>query len=777
MALGNYIGEKMMERNKIFQSKRIWIVLIMLILFQFLCFLFQIHKEGIGFSQILDCKKNIMEQYESENIETMQKKLEETMVQLENDVAEKEQDGFSYEVFYEAVSGLLEQVSYIKEYPAYIEGVLEQADSMNTISIFSDTGSFSNANLSKTKKDYIGLQEVHPVLFWSEYITRFLDFIPMHGLALLAGIIMVFVLLDEKKIGLRSMVFSTINGRGKLVEAKVCALFLGAGVIVVLFYGTGFIESSMLYSGNFLSDIAYPIQSVQKFKDFTWNISIGEFCVIYLLYRWLVLFMLMLIIWTTLFVIDNPILGFGIMGVTGVVEYVLVKMIETNSPAQWFRYMNLWYLYIDKTVFTEYKNFSFFGQPLGKNYVLGITCLLILGLFCMSAYLAGVKKYPCTSKVGGWNAWISQIREKIERVYGRYTEKKTITGMEIHKILFLQKGWLVLILLCLFFVEQRDFTKVNRTAQQEMYYNFMERNEGTPDKDAQKEIDKLEETVSKITQEYEQAERDYEEGKIDLAVLIEYTNRYVAFEQDRVFLEQVKSQTAYLEQLKQENNIDGWYVNQYSYIHLLDNGNKGMIEDVLFFMGVVLLCSGVFAFEKKCGTKETIKGTVNGRKKLFARKMMVITVLTSLLFLFRTILELLCVWQVYGLSGLDAPVQSISCLSFIGISCNIGTFLIYLYLIKLLVMLAVVCFVCMFSVRWTQKITIGLSVLACIPSVLYLAGLSICKYFSVFTMLNINQYLLQIKNVGITVMMCFIFIAIGMGSLHRIYKIWCGTGK
>lgn len=766
-----------MEREKIFRSKRIWMFLVVLLSIQFAFFLFHVYKEDTQTSQVLECKKNIIRQCETVNTTKAQEKLEKMMERLENGMEVKEQSGFSYEVVYEAVSELLEQASYINEYSAYIKGVLEQADSMNAISIFADADSFSNANLAKTKKDYTGLQGVHPVLFFSEYIIKFIDFIPMHGLALLAGIIMVFVLLDERKQGLRSMIFATVNGRGKLVLSKILALFFGAGVIAILFYGTGLLESSLLYSGDFLSDMTYPIQSIQEFKDFTWDISIGEFSVVYLLYRWLILFIFMLIIWTILFVIDNPIWAFGIMGITGVVEYMLVKLIETNNPLQWFRYINLWYLYTDKSVFTEYKNFPFWEQPLGKNYVLGIACLLLLGLFCIIAYLAGIKKYPCSSKTGGWNLWVSRIQEKIERLSGRYTEKKTITGMEIHKIIFLQKGWLVIALLCLLFVEQRDFTKVNHTAQQEMYYDFMERNEGIPDRDTQEEIDKLENTLSKVTQEYEQAEKDYEKEKIDLYTLIEYTNRYMAFEQERGFLEQVKSQTAYLEQVKQEKNIDGWYVNQYSYIHLLDNGNKGMIEDVLFFMGVVLLCSGVFAFEKKCGTKETVKGTIYGRKKLFTRKMVVIIVLTSVLFLFRTILELLCVWQVYGLSGLDAPVQSINCLSFVGVSCNIGTFLAYLYLLKLLVMLAVVCFVCMFSARWSQKVTIGLSVLACTPSILYLAGLSICKYFSVFTMLNINQYLIQIKNVGITVLMCTVFVFIGMGSLYRVYRIWCCNEK
>lgn len=58
--------------------------------------------------------------------------------------------------------------------------------------------------------------------------------------------------------------FSTIKCRGKLVVSKIWALLLGAGVIVILFYGTGFIESSLLYSGDFLSNMAYPIQSVHK---------------------------------------------------------------------------------------------------------------------------------------------------------------------------------------------------------------------------------------------------------------------------------------------------------------------------------------------------------------------------------------------------------------------------------------------------------------------------------------------------------------------------------
>lgn len=764
-----------MEIGRIWKTKRIWLILLGLIILQFLFMLFGIYREGTEASQLSECKKYIMEQYKSKDTGSMQKKLEEIMVHLENDVEEKEQNGFSYEVYYEAVSGLLEQVSYINEYPAYIEGVLKQADSMNTISIFADTDSFSNANLSKTKKDYTGLQEVRPVLFWSDYITKFLDFMPMHGLALLAGIIMVFALLDEKKNGLRSMIFSTINGRGRLVVSKIWALFLSAGVIVLLFYGTGFIESSLLYSGDFWSDMAYPIQSVQEFKDFTWNISIGEFCVIHLLYRWLALFILMLIVWTMLFVIDNPIPAFGIMGVAGVAEYILVKTIEANSPVNWLRYMNLWYMYTDKSVFTEYKNLSFFGQPLGKNFVLGITGVLLFMLFSTLAYCMGIKKYPCSSRTGGWNLWISRIQEKIERLSGRYAGQKTITGMEVHKILFLQKGWMVLVLLCLLFVEQRDFTRINRTAQQDMYYDFMERNEGIPTQESREEIEKLDQTLSKITQEYEQAEKDYEEGKIDLSVEVECENKYIAFEQDRRFLEQVKLQTAYLEQLKQEKNVEGWYVNQYGYIHLLDNGNKGMIEDVLFFMGVILLCSGVFAFEKKCGTTEMVRGTINGRKKLFIKKMQVIMALTTFLFLLRSVLELLCIRQVYGLSGLHAPVQSISSLSFVKVSCSLGAFLVYLHLMKLLVMLAVVCFICMLSVRHTQKMTIGLSVLACIPSVLYLAGISICKYFSVFTMLNINQYMLQIKDVGITALMCATFIVIGSVSLYRVHKLWCVT--
>lgn len=56
------------------------------------------------------------------------------------------------------------------------EEKVNQADSMNVISIFAQEDSFSSRNLELTKKDFEGLLSVRPIAFEDTFLKEFFHF-------------------------------------------------------------------------------------------------------------------------------------------------------------------------------------------------------------------------------------------------------------------------------------------------------------------------------------------------------------------------------------------------------------------------------------------------------------------------------------------------------------------------------------------------------------------------------------------------------------------------
>lgn len=747
-----------MEIKRLLKRKKMWLVMIGLLVVQIAFFGFLIHKEGDSFA-VSKFKRDILEEYPMDQIEELRQRIEKEKKE------QKEIAGQAYEE-------LGKQVDYIQNYPFYVKSVLEQSNVMGTVSIFQQTDSFSNKNLAQTKKDYSCLQKVKPCLFYDDYIKKFIDFKPLHGFALLSGVIVVLALVEENKKGLRCILFSTVNGRGRLVASKVFALFITAGMIVAVFYGAGYLESLVVYQGHFFRDLTYPLQSVSYFGDFTHTITVGQFLLLYMVYHWMVLFLIMMLAWGIFFCMEHTILAFGTIALLGIVSYLLYYGIGANSPIQILRYCNLWYLFAQKDVFCEYKNLNVHASLLSKEFVITGTFVGMFLALLLFTYLSGTRKYPCASNKGIISRKIIFLQKRIRTFWGRRMEKCSVLGLELYKVIFCQKGWIVLLAFILIFWQQTDFTSVQRTVQQDMYNTFMEQYEGIPDQRAEDYIAGVEEKVAKVQRAYEQVQEKYERGETDSYELIQAGEKLQAYEPDRLFIEKVQKQTEYLENLKQDKGIAGWYVNEDSFSHLLDNGSVQMVGNLIYVLGIVFLCSGVFSFENKCGTRHIILGTKEGRTTLVRQKWMVAEGIMAVSFGFRTALELWNIKAVYGISGLNAPVQSVSVLSFVGFPCSIGVFLILLYVAKFLVMAAVVCMVCMFSVRWSQKATIALSVTACIPTVLYLVGVSVCKYLSVIHLLNINQVLLETQNANLLILLTLLFGIMGIVAIRRTYSGW-----
>ena len=266
------------ECRKIWHKKRVWSVLLVLFIFQIGLFMYSIEQ-----------KKTQWEMWNASAYETEYIRVEK---------------------------------EYVSAFHDNMQDIVSQADFMGTISIFSQTNSFSNRNLLQTEEDFIDLLDITPMVIESPFLKEFFLNDMIHFVVVAVGIGMAYILIEEKKQGLRAMLFSTPNGRGNFVLYKVLALFVSTGIVTILFYGGFLVASSILFDGNLWECWGYPVQSLSVFGKLSWNINMGNFLLVYILGQWMVVFWIAFFVWMLLFCIDNLLISVGMAGMAGMLSYI-----------------------------------------------------------------------------------------------------------------------------------------------------------------------------------------------------------------------------------------------------------------------------------------------------------------------------------------------------------------------------------------------------------------------------------------------------------------------
>lgn len=660
---------------------------------------------------------------------------------------------------------------YITEYRSQIEATIDQAESMGKFSIFVKEDSFSKDNLETTKKDFEGLLSVTPILFDSTFLIQFFSYALLDGAVVLCGIILTGVYIDKNKYGLKSMIFSSVNGRGKLIIKRISAIFLWDGILAFLFYGGTLLIGSVLYKANLWECLNYPIQSVSTFQNLTWRVSVGEFLMCYIAYKWLILFFISLVVWVIHLLVEHSMMVVGTVGVIGISSYLLYRFVDVNHTYNIFKYCNFWYPMLESKMFSEYKNLNIFSNAVNKMTVVFVFVVLGIVLFTGAALIIGVKKYPCTVHFSGIKSRFQKFGMKIKYLNGKILEKLSLTGFELYKILISQKGLIILVVLVFLLISNVDLKNVQWSVAQTMYYEFMDEHTGVPDKESQKQIQKWRNMLSYAENKYQEAQTLYANGMMSIDEWINRSMEYESYGEDRMFLAQMEDQTDYLERLEKKKDISGWYVNLYSYYHLLEAG--GTLQNMIFIFAIVVLSSGMFFYEKDKGMLELMRTSTKGRAITFKRKLKTVVLITTLLYCIMVFLEVLEVAVVYGLNGLAAPVQSLPKLYFIEIPCSIGTFFVIFYLIKGMIIISVAVFISILSMKIGQKATVLIALGLCVPVLLYQIGFEIFKYFSISEILSVIPFLLQVKSVVAVLIVSLVIYVIAIASALWGYKKWC----
>ena len=576
--------------------------------------------------------------------------------------------------FYPSAGGEVPQQQTGKQ----VEDIIEESDRYGGISLFADTDSFAYKNVQKTKADYTRILSVDVQEADTSFFDSLISCETVNYLLFAIGFLIALSYTDPVSQGLKGMTYAAKNGRGRRRIRQILVLMAWSGIAVVLLYGGAMIIWLLGTGAEGGKILAFPLQTMSLGRLLPFRITVFTYMMAVIFFRWLVLFQFVLILWFAFLLLEHVILACGAVTILFLAEYVIWQVIGVNSSYHLWKYCNLWYQLSSNEYLYTYFNMNIAGYPVGRYFVIFVQILLVGVLLSAVAYWKG--EY---SKSGGIS-----VRISLSLPFGRrIQEKLTLLTAEMYKLLVMQKGFLLILLFAAFIVNQSDFMNVTNTGYQDLYYDFMEQYEGEPSEESEQYIRSFAKEVNQVSKEYEEAEEQYAQGMLSDDAYIAASMKYESYENEREFLAMIEHQQNYLQKLKKEQGISGWYVNTYCYQSIFQPVISLKYGLLLVFTLLTAVSSA--KIEADAGTINVLNSTRLGRRQLLYKKVLAVSLTAGIMYAILLAVTLGSAVSVYGISVPDAPVQSLEWYAGLPLPVSLLQWMILYYGMILLVLLLV----------------------------------------------------------------------------------------
>lgn len=675
--------------------------------------------------QINELLESDSDMFLSDSLEQYRAEYPEFVRQLENG----ELDLNEVHLDYVAVNHLLRQAKYLDSYDDYLTTIRANKEKMLSFSIFNDPDSFSGRNIIKTANEFEALESVSLTLGADGAITALMNFSITDYMLLAVLVLICISFLDERKKGLWGVVHSAPNGRLRLALQRA-GILLGVSVIgVVLLYGSNLLMGFSVYGG--MDDLGRAAQSVELLGKMPVCCTVGEFLLLYLLFKVGASFLVALLLWLIFTAINN--VKYTMIAAAGVLatEYSLYTFLPVQSGLNVFKYFNIFTYITASDLYTNYLNIDLFGYPVGIRAVSQYACLpliLILAAACITIH--------CHKRPAAGKDLLGRFVYGVNRVTDGFLCRFHLLGMELHKTLAIQKGVLILVLF-LYLVTGLTFTvniPVSSTTEASAR-KYTSELAGAITEDTLQQIEDIQAELDATLAAHEEARVQYENGEMEYPQYNVFARAADSARTKSDGLAIVRARVEELRSLGEEKDFTPWLIEESPY--------KGTYSDeasanqqsaaLVAMLTVVLLLAGSFAYETQSGMNYPLASTMRGRKALLRRKIGMAAILTTVIWAVTYGLEFHAFLGICDTGTFVASVQNLSLLEKLPIRCNIGVFLVGLYLLRLVALFTCAMLTMLISSFMKRLETAYISACGVIllPSVLYLyLGLKPLKYLS-----------------------------------------------
>lgn len=589
------------------------------------------------------------------------------------------------------------EINKLTDYNGYLDEIINRADVLENISLFSDPDTFSFRNIQKTADKYKQLRGIYLSYDKSDGVKKATQSTFTDLFAVLAIFFVCTQLItSEKDIKIVALQRTTKNGRLHLILSKLLTLTIANVVIFIIFYGVNYVTGLIIGYG----DLTRAVQSVRGFYSSPFSINVMEYLVYYGLIKIAVIFVLSLFMLLCTILLKNVLtIYITIIGFFGLsyLTYLLIPYSSVFSP---FKYINfIYYLQSDKLLY-EYVNINFFGYPINC-----FSCFIIVISLIFALFLSLTIRIYCV-----------QINFALQRLTFNVKSKGSLNIFyhEARKIL-LNNNVLLFLLLIIFLNGWWTLSQKTDKSPHEIHYkNYMMivNGEYTPEK-------------------YDYIQEEYNHLITSNNPLSDNSTKLMA-------LEQVKENAEYLKS-RYEMGETYYFVYERGYDKLtagIDN-NRDAVLTLVLLIALILLLSGLISTEHQSKVIKIINTCPKGRNELLRVKYLVSLIISFLVYFFIYSIEYYFVYKNYGFDLITAPTASFKHLEMFG-NLSILLYLIIINVVRLLGISVFILAIMQIS-RKTNIMTISVAAfMFLLPVLLIIIGFPIAGILPIISLLSAN---------------------------------------
>lgn len=648
---------------------------------------------------------------------------------------------------------LISDEQYIRNYNDTIKAKRSQVDQLMKNGLYSGENSFSRLNILKARYDIKKLETITPEVGNGKAIETIFEYDLINYLLVILIVATIYTFFDERKKGLWSIIHNSAGGRYRLTAKRTGILFGLSFLYTFGMYVATFAAAFKLYGG--FGDLRQLIQSGQKYEVVLLVMSRWKFILVFLAAHSICLFVIGIMIWIILSLIKNSSVSMLITGLIFAVEYIAYALVPANSALCVFKYVNLFQLICPASSFTKYLNWGYGSFIVDTQTSTIILATVLLPICIIVNTLINGRKRPI-EKVGMLENALQIVSSQI----AKGVERLPVFLKEIYKVLFIQKGIIILVVAVWLVLDNQIARGVMYDDAKTEMSNFYKEADGlVPGPEVDSIIAAREAELADLKENHNTTKEENDLINMKESVLKE-----------------IKSNVSYLSELKEKRGIEGKITNPYVYEDVLGkrlNANQRNVGITAVFT-VILLIFGTFAFEKKQAMVPVLRSS-GGRNKLWRLKILSVIGTVAIIWLLLYGINGWNITRIYKFNSLSVPLQSLKIMGDFPISMSIGTFLVLLNIYKFILLLCIGFMVMAVSSRIDYFRALIVSCIILVGHILYVLGIKVFYLTSSVIPISFTEFWSQYGNNWRSYITAAVIIILGITAHVTTRRKWNRT--
>ncbi len=626
-------------------------------------------------------------------------------------------------------SEIQSELNTVYDYEGFLNSTTEQADIFSQISIFQTTDeeqTFSSLNTQKTVEAYQQLltREIEIDYFPQKGVFTAIDFLYTDVFILLFMILIAGqIISSERESGMLYYIRTTPKGRLKTAAAKVGALCVSLFFVLVGLYGTNLLFCEIAFG---LGNLSRSVQSLPFLFRSTMDISVFEYLIIFIGAKWFVSVVLgifiMFVILCTKKLVFGLVASFAVLGL----QLAIRVYIEPLSTYGVLRHANfVGFLEVNEWL-GSYRNLYWFDKPIEMIKVVLISALIFLIVLTGAFLIYFTKSYISPAKV-------------TSRKRFKYQKHTSILREELFKLV-LTNGVILILVGYVGYNIYQGVTSESYITPTEIYYrHYIEPLSG---RYTNEKYLWLTEQSEEFNESYSMDKMYQSEQITENEYLMYKSGNYSLYSRRDAFEGIIHEEIPYILE-----NDGAQFVNPAGYMILFDlyDNQTTLTQTVVSALLISLCVSGVFSLERQSGMERILKTTPLGKFRVKKNKIIISAVIVVIITIATLAPSYIQVVRDYGLLAFFAPIKSLrmffempNVLTFFSLS--LATLVVRLAAGALIAMTAF--FLQTFTKRTLTVVAVNL-ILYCVPPLLALYGVDNMRFFGVYPLFHIAQFLTE----------------------------------